>query len=89
MKKINIECVHVNLSKYKDRSIYIYELPDKQTIYLCPDCNMILAGKIMEQLATEVFLDVPKWSEENNKLNDKEESKKCLKKKIQKKKKKK
>lgn len=78
MKKIDIECRHINLPEEKKRSLYIYELPQKQTITLCPDCNMVLAGQIMQQLATEVFLDIPILDIPNTiKM---EESEKCQKK---------
>lgn len=89
MKKTEIECVHVKLPAYRKRSLYIYELLDGQTLYLCPDCNMMLAGKVMEQLAIEVFVDKPEWN--NNKsyeLIKREESKICQKKKKIRKKKK-
>lgn len=51
-----MQCKHISQKKHKDRGIYIYELIDKDTISLCPDCNMILAEQIMQQLATEVFV---------------------------------
>ena len=79
MKKTEIECAHVNLPAYKNKSIYIYELPSKQTLSLCPDCHMVLAGKVMQQLATEVFLGNPPWVDV--KLTEKEESEQWKKKK--------
>lgn len=53
----DLQCIHVDMKKHKDKSIYIYKISSKQDVILCPDCNMILAGGIMKQLATEVFLD--------------------------------
>ena len=52
-----IQCKHVDLKKNKDRGIYIYDISDKQKLWLCPDCHMNLAADIMHQLAVEVFLD--------------------------------
>ena len=78
MKKTEIECMHVKLPEYRHKSIYIYELPDKQTIYLCPDCNMNLAAGIMKQIAVEVFVDRPEWIDDE--LIEREEYKKCKKK---------
>lgn len=34
-----IQCKHVDLKKNKDRSIYIYDIGDKQKLWLCPDCH--------------------------------------------------
>ena len=50
-----MECKHANTKKDNDESIYIYSLGDEE-LTLCPQCNMILAGEILKQLATEVFV---------------------------------
>ena len=54
-----IQCKHVDLKKNQGRSIYIYDIGDKQKLWLCPDCNMNLAGEIARQQAIEVFLHNP------------------------------
>jgi hypothetical protein len=58
-KKSDIECIHLsnkdNLDKYND-DVYIYPINKEQDISLCKDCNRELASKIMEQMATELFL---------------------------------
>ena len=55
--KMDMQCKHINMKKYKDRSIYIYKISSEQDVILCPDCNMNLAGEINKQMAIEVFLD--------------------------------
>jgi hypothetical protein len=55
--KNDIYCIHLSNENdsYKD-DVYIYPLSDKQDICLCNNCNRELAAKIMEQIATELFI---------------------------------
>jgi len=49
----SMECIHLNGD---DDEIYIYPISDGQELCLCKNCNMMLASKILEQLALETFL---------------------------------
>jgi hypothetical protein len=42
---------------HKDVDNYFYPLSSGLTLRLCPDCNFILAGEILKQLAYEVFME--------------------------------
>ena len=37
-------------------SCNVYPIDDDQELCLCPECNMVLASKVLEQLALETFL---------------------------------
>ena len=51
MKKI--KCKHI---KKTNKEIYIYQINKEEEIYLCPACNINLAGEIVKQWAIETFL---------------------------------
>lgn len=54
-----IQCIHLeeDSDMYdNDEGVYIYPMSKDQDIYLCNNCNRELASKIMEQIATELFL---------------------------------
>lgn len=53
-KEYSLECKHIQDNDYDD--IYIYPIDDEQELCLCKQCNMILASKMLEQLALEIFL---------------------------------
>ena len=53
-KKYSLECKHIQKDDYEN--IYIYPIDDEQELCLCTQCNMILASKMLEQLALETFL---------------------------------
>lgn len=52
-EKYTMECIHLNGD---DDEVYIYPIDDDQDICLCKQCNMTLAGKILEQMAIETFM---------------------------------
>jgi len=56
---MDIMCKHVEMKKYEDRGLYIYHINSKQSIMLCEDCNMDLAGEMARQQAMEVFMHGP------------------------------
>jgi len=47
-----MECKHHR----KEGEGYHYKLSSGEELWLCRDCNMILAGELMKQLAIEVFI---------------------------------
>lgn len=49
IKSGEIKCSH-----YKGEG-YHYNISDKETLLLCDQCNLNLAGEVMKQMATEVF----------------------------------
>lgn len=49
-----MSCTHFNKNKCNEE--YIYDISKTESLSLCKECHMILASKIMEQLALEVFL---------------------------------
>ena len=52
-----ISCKHANINEEAtDESVYIYDIGSDQELYLCPSCNMNLAGEIAKQQAVETFL---------------------------------
>jgi hypothetical protein len=55
----DLKCKHIDMKKYKDKSIYCYNICKGQDVVLCEDCHMILASEVMKQLAIEVFVHSP------------------------------
>jgi len=41
--------------KHYKKDGYMYEINDKETLFLCEQCNLNLAGEIAKQQAIEVF----------------------------------
>jgi len=53
MEKYSMECIHITDNNPEG---YIYPIDEDQELCLCPECNMILASKVLEQLALETFI---------------------------------
>ena len=54
--KDDIYCKHLTDQEEYKGDTYLYPICKDQDICLCKECNMILASKIMEQMALEMFL---------------------------------
>jgi len=47
-----MECKH----QKNEGEGYHYDLSEGEELWLCKTCNMLLAGELMKQMATEVFI---------------------------------
>jgi hypothetical protein len=55
-RPFSLVCKHLEDGSGDYDEGYIYPLTDNQEVCLCQDCNRELASKILEQLATEIFI---------------------------------
>ena len=58
VKQIDVSCPHHKGDGYN------YEMSEGVVLWLCPSCNLNLAGEVAKQQAIETFLPVIKMNEE-------------------------